>query len=154
MKKYAAITALTVAVIGWLWFRMAPERYEIPAGYMGPVVVFFGHPDGVRAARDWRTIVYRVPANGILLIKDTMASGFTATEWVYRAADGELTPLQRVGPTTGTQVGLSDVQTHSKGHAEWVQAAVGRSSDPDSFGTNPHFIVSEIIDRLAAKRSP
>jgi uncharacterized protein DUF6843 len=156
MKSTRVIgAAIATSVVGlFLWLQPGSETFLVPQGYSGPVVVFYAHPQGVRAEGRWGARVYRIPSSGLLLLKDSVPGGHPVMEWAFVAPDGTRTPIlpeDDVHPDFSiTDPRLRMLQTHSTdgGTYRWIQAQVGRPSDPDSFGTPPHFIVDPIVQAL------
>jgi hypothetical protein len=131
--------------MAWLvWCHPGSERFELPDGFMGPVVVYFGHPRGTKSRRNWATLVYRIGKDGILFVKDPAPKGLSLVDWCYVSPDGKLTSIpseDNVHPDFSIRSPRVRGVEH---HGEWVQAQIGRPSDIDSFGENPHYLVSRI----------
>jgi len=160
MKSRVLIGAAVAAgLVGLsLWFRPGSETFLIPQGYSGPVVVFYSHPEGIRAEGSWGARIYRIPPSGVLLLKDSVPRGSPVMQWAFVAPDGTRTPIvpeDDVHPDFSiSEPRVRMLQTHSAGDGSyrWVQAQVGRPSDPASFGTPPHFIVDPIVEALDKRR--
>ncbi|HEY4187133.1 MAG TPA: hypothetical protein VGP07_18805 [Polyangia bacterium] len=165
-RWHLAVVVVVVVVVGlaFLWKRPGLERFEIPAGYHGQVVVFFSHPRGVsRHGWGW-THVYEIPKDGVLFVRDDPPRGFNVQEWLYVDSDGRKTSILSEDSSTPTSTGnetrvrggeLRAQTTYTEGdHARaahsyrWIEAQIGRPADETSFGTPAHFVVEQVIEEL------
>ena len=64
------------------------EVFLVPRGYQGAVVVFYSHPNGVEVPWNWGKRVYRIPKDGVLLVKNLRRSGFQSMLWLYEDEQG------------------------------------------------------------------
>lgn len=157
MRRYVLAGLALIVVVGFVLCRPGKERFEIAQGYVGPVVVFFSHPQGGSGRTDWGTHVYEIPKNGLLLLKSPAPAGFQAMEWFYMAPDGTRTRIPmaddaRPDPSVhDPRVVSFAVFTKDDGRFTWIQANIGRPSDANSFGTPAHFVADGVLDGL---RSP
>jgi hypothetical protein len=156
-RMYVVVGVAAVIIAGYLVFRSpSHERILIPEGFRGPYVVAFSHPRGVKAKRTWNAYVYQVPRDGILRLKNARSRGFRWVEHYYVSPTGALTlipsesPLERDptvrsarvrgGRTGSTQFG------DSQESIDWHSASIGIPADEGSFGSNPHFLVSAVLE--------
>lgn len=158
MKSRAWIpAAITIAAAGiYLYVRPAVELFEVPDGYTGPVVVFYGHPEGTTASWRWGSHVYRVPTTGVLLV-GSPAPRTSHDAWFYVKRDGSRSALTiESGPRRDCPAdepcvrGLASVTEGDQrsGELHWVQASIGRVSQPETFGPPPGAIAARIAARL------
>jgi hypothetical protein len=155
--RTAIIAGLALVVGGFLWCRPGGQLFEIPEGYTGPVVVFFSHPRGTSPDGHFGTEIYRIPPNGVLLLKTAPPSGIQRQSWAYVGRDGKRTSIASEDDTSPDfsiaepRVRMASMTTQD-GTFHWIQAQIGRPNDIDSFGPPPHFLVDPIIDDLKAHR--
>lgn len=99
------LLALQVGIVGlllWPSFVAVDETVIIPDGYMGRVTIVHGVSAATSLERsESGTIVYRIPATGLLLTQDENLQG----EWIrrryfYQKKDGSLVPITTKWPTT------------------------------------------------------
>jgi hypothetical protein len=152
MRRYALAALAAFVLVLFVWWLPTGERFELPEGYAGPVVIFFKHPAGTSPARDWLTKIYRIPSSGMLLVKDDIPDR-AVVEWYYLSKDGKhRTPVrwddEESPNTTSTEPHIRHFQTHTQGEFQWIEASVGRPADPDSFGEKPHYVVDRIKDGM------
>ncbi|WP_278377757.1 DUF6843 domain-containing protein [Chryseobacterium arthrosphaerae] len=70
-----------------------PEIYLIPHGYRGKVNIIFNQLKGQEMIYEGNKIVYKVPENGILLVKAKPQYGFIKHEYYFVDASGKRTPI-------------------------------------------------------------
>lgn len=85
-------------------FGRTRELFLIPEGYKGDVYVVYGASDGESLSETRGEVIYRIPEDGILRIREPMPSGSTGTEYYYEQRDGSLQFIPTVraefGPPT------------------------------------------------------
>jgi hypothetical protein len=151
------VGAALVALVAWfLWMRPGRQIFEVPDGYLGPVVVFFAHPKGISSGGSWGAHVYRIPPSGILLLKDGPPEGFQIQEWAHVGPDGKLTAIPSEDearpdlsikePRVRQSLAISNENEHGK--YRWVEARIGRPADIDSFGPPPRVLIDSILQGL------
>lgn len=150
------VGGLALGTAFFFWLRPGRSVFEVSKGYEGPVVVFYEHPDGVDTPWNWGDHLYRIPQSGVLLVKNPRPARFQITEWLYVDNQGASTeiPLEDDShPDYTIEYPVVRQQRFTSGdHYSHTEAQIGRPSDIDSFGTPPHFLVDDIIDRLSKRR--
>lgn len=149
-KRRWLIGVAVISAVIFFWLRPGREVFKIPAGYKGPVVVFFNHSGGRQLPWDWGRRTYDIPRSGLLILKDDVATGTQVVEWVYVDAKGKavesIPENDDAHPDlSATTVRVRSQRTHSAGDLAWFEAQIGIPAHPDSFGTPPHFLADEVI---------
>lgn len=70
-----------------------PEKYLVPAGYVGDVYVLPGYSRGLPPEREGIARVFRIPATGILVTQDWPSNGWHATRYYEVDTSGKRTEL-------------------------------------------------------------
>ncbi len=84
--------------IAWAIFIFSglifPSRlvFELPRGYLGPVLVIYNQPDGLALIEQWRERIYPIPANGFLPTSFPGPQGYN--NYVFRYAADEKTYVE------------------------------------------------------------
>ncbi len=73
--------------------RPEPEIYLIPHGYRGKVNIIFNQLKGQEIIYEGNKKVYKVPENGILLVKAKPKYGFIKHEYYFVDSLGNRTPI-------------------------------------------------------------
>ena len=73
--------------------RTAPETYNIPAGYEGPVLVVFDQAAGAPVVLEDGRRVYNIAENGLLFTQSVWNSGLGSDQKFYSIRGGQHTPL-------------------------------------------------------------
>ena len=66
----------------------ATESHLIPEGYRGDVFIVPNISNGQSPERDGRTIIFRIPANGILVTQDAPSEGWHVARFYYVGPGG------------------------------------------------------------------
>lgn len=110
---HGSILAINLAFIGSaaaLSLGSTTEKFLIPEGYKGDVYVIYNTPGGVPEQRTRREIIYVIPSDGVLSVREPMTYNFTKSEYFYQHPDGTLEKIRNYWPTTipKTPENLSD----------------------------------------------
>jgi hypothetical protein len=154
--------AILAASLGLLlaWCTPGHMLIEIPDGYRGPVVIFFGHPNGTTPGWNWARRVYRVPEDGVLRIKSKLRWRRWNEEWVFVSGQGTRAPIpsfddDELRDASITRAGKIHNIAASQGDRNWIQALIVVPADRETVHENPHFVVSRVkteIERIEAGR--
>lgn len=165
MKKRTLIPAVVVVVAAaiFVYARPTQEVFELPAGYTGPFVLYYDHPDGTRPRWSWGSRTYRIPRSGVCLTSAS-APRVAIDRWVYVSDDGSRSELtvddgsgEICAPNEACVRGAAMVSQgspcsgaycYSKDQRHWLEASIGRLSDPRSFGARPKDLAEAISARL------
>src|SRR4051794_18754567 len=99
MKRRWLVLLGLIGVAGlYLFWNPNGEIFLVPHGYVGPVVVAFNHPRGVKRERTIDAYVYQIPPDGILRIKDSQPGGFKMIAWFFVDAEGKRTRIPELLP--------------------------------------------------------
>ena len=119
------------AAIVWilfpLWVVTVNETVIVPEGFMGTVVIIYGVPTGGPLERDSSgSLTYRIPVNGLLLIRDP-APEHTISRRQYFAAqvDGSLSPITAHWYTT---IHDTEADFHSPTVGTYLEGSIGEFS--------------------------
>lgn len=86
-----AVGALPVSlVVGdvYVWGRATPERYELPSGFIGPVIVVYGVPGAARLREVQGVLTIRVPPSGVVVTSSRRNDGWKNPDVVYVGQGG------------------------------------------------------------------
>jgi hypothetical protein len=106
MRMLVILLAGVVSLGGCRRIVAHSEEHLIPKNYVGSVVIVYGQPGGVPLEIDGNTIVYRVPRDGIIRIRDPYPNetGWRALHYFYAEANDRKEELPR--RVKGTQLGV------------------------------------------------
>lgn len=109
------------------WVLTVYEKVIVPEGFMGTVVIIYGVPTGGPLERDSSgSLTYRIPVNGLLLIRDP-APEHTIFRRQYFAAqvDGSLSPITAHWYST---IHDTDADFHSPTVGTYLEGGIGEYS--------------------------
>lgn len=89
-----AFSGLIIYVVTATFFKAVPEKYVIPAGYKGEVYVIFGVPNGRPVEKEGRTLVYRIPSDGIMLTSAQSSPELFRSSYYFQKTDGSLDQIK------------------------------------------------------------
>lgn len=87
-------TLLVLVLTSGCGFVTAPETHLIPEGYRGDVFIVSGMSAGEPPERSGLSIVFRIPANGVLVTQDRPSQGWYIARFYYVDAGGRRRQLQ------------------------------------------------------------
>lgn len=91
-----SVLAFCLYVFAYPIWTAVDERYVIPYGYRGTVVVVYNVMDGEVAQRpDSKTVVYDIPSGGVMHTQDGPIMEATRTSYFYKQADGSLVSIEK-----------------------------------------------------------
>lgn len=120
--------------------RAGPERYLIPRGYTGPVVVIFNKPNGQPQKFEKGTRIYEIPQNGILLTQFMLNDGIIPKDGLQFFYVNNVGSMESIlwHPPKGSSTSDVQILFLRVGHAgeNYYKAfVVGRKSNKDSLFT-------------------
>jgi hypothetical protein len=95
-----ALDLLIIAGLATMFFGSTKERFLVPDGYKGDIFVVYSAQDGDVLNKSRGEVTYRIPADGILRIREPMPIGSTRTEYYYLRQDSSLERIRNFWPTT------------------------------------------------------
>ncbi len=74
----------TALLAGLLWLARSSQTHRLPQGYVGPVVILFGDPEGGEPQRERLQTLYEIPPNGVLRLRTPApAPGWYLNKYLY-----------------------------------------------------------------------
>ena len=86
---------IVIATFFWMsqLFKAEPEIYLIPQNYRGDFLIRFEEPCGESIAYENSRRIYRIPENGVLILKGSQMQGFVERKYFLTDDEGKLTQL-------------------------------------------------------------
>lgn len=141
-----------------LWLNGPRQRISvlIPDGYVGPVLIAYEVPDGVTAERQGDTLIYHVPLDGALLLKDTPFRSINSVTFMYESRDGStrtITPSSCFQDSPQTEVvvctGMTVLTWNMKDLRPNQTYYITRPIDQRQRETELNQLIKRYLDRLA-----
>lgn len=99
----------------YLWAGHAtPGTFLIPQNFSGQITLYYGEPCGQELKKVDGRYIYRLPANGVMIIKNPMESGIIDEEFYFTDVSGkrlskiDLLDQQEINERGGSAKGLPD----------------------------------------------
>ena len=100
-KVMPVIFFLLLSLCGSCSFFRQEAEFLIPAGYEGGVIVLFNQPDGIELEKNNDgTIIYRIPQDGFLKIRNAFERKNYKFSYFYVDKDGNRTAVEYLFPET------------------------------------------------------
>jgi hypothetical protein len=94
--------------------KTVPEKYLIPDGYKGDIYVIFNVPTGRPVEKDGKTLIYRIPQDGVLLTSAKESPQLFSASYFFQREDGSLQPIVNEWLTT-----LESSPENLKNDSDW-----------------------------------
>lgn len=105
LKAIAILLLLLVLIlVVWNCHNFRVEVYLIPSGYIGPVVIVYGDPNGMELEDHLGTVVFKINQSGILRVKETFERRWVLAQFYYVEPDGTRQKIPKDGDPTQVHV--------------------------------------------------
>jgi hypothetical protein len=153
-KRWLILAGVLCALALYLFWNPNGETFLVPAGYVGPVVVAFSHPRGVKRERTIDAYVYRIPSDGILRIKDSQPSGVKMVAWYFVDASGKRTRIPDYWPEMDrhkltTPHLCCQEAGGGRGAMSFIHAQIGVPADDNGFFPSAYHVVEAVQEEYA-----
>jgi hypothetical protein len=69
--------------------RVTPETFLIPHNFRGKIVLYYGEPCGINVLKENDRNVYRIPQDGIMILKNPLETGIIDQEYYFVNSKGK-----------------------------------------------------------------
>lgn len=87
MKGYIITSIVLVGMFGCMFSNSISEKHIIPANFKGVVMIIHNQANGIDATKEDGSIVYNIPANGILITKKPLIAGLKDIKYYYQVGN-------------------------------------------------------------------
>ncbi|GAC1657708.1 MAG: hypothetical protein NVS4B3_24570 [Gemmatimonadaceae bacterium] len=159
-----ALVAITPLVLTfgtmYIWDRADPEVHLLPAGFLGPVVIIYGQPNGAPPRWEGKARLFVIPPTGVLRTQAPPNPGWSNPSYFYVSAAGTRSPIVRGlcddplpdGPVQACAMGVMYVDNLPR--PEYSAYIVARRADISAQSERADSLVrAEVFGPLSRPRS-
>jgi hypothetical protein len=99
-SKTTKILCTVLPIVLWLqgfWIliyfsseHMTPETFLIPENFRGKITLYYGEPCGQELQKEDGRLIYNIPKNGVMIIKNPFETGFIDEEYYFVDLKGKI----------------------------------------------------------------
>jgi hypothetical protein len=76
--------------------EMSPETFLIPSNFRGQITVYYEEPCGEEVTISQGRRIYRIPSNGVLILKNKFETGLVNQKYFFVTNDGKQTEIDKL----------------------------------------------------------
>jgi hypothetical protein len=133
------------------------QTHLVPSGHVGPVVIVFGDSTGREPRKEEFSVVYEIPADGVLRVRtDAPDGGLALVHYYFVGPDGQrqVIPYKTTDSTQvqvfAKAVGKDARRTNGKTWVSYVAYVVGVPADRDDWAVVRDAAKDRVTGRLAS----